>query len=353
MGCSGKRTRLAAQLSLPGTRRLKKLVALFSLLLLVSGYGLLSANPAHAFSCSATSLSTTVTVVPSSDGASYPDLILNPSPISCNGFSSYNDGLRVYGPPTVQTVLKGYAVEYMEIAGVRTNAPIPYPHGNQFCTWANTYCGSGNGSINLTPVKVKLKRSLYTPGMGGFSLAAGTSVLVLNQDQRSTACGGDGWCGNRFQFNMAYTLSAPLVVPSNTCVVNGESDQTVTLRSVAAADIQSHGTGRYPGESTNFHIDLTCDLHTVIKMKFTGTALSGASPANTVLANSNSSMDSIGFQILYKETPVTLNAAATTVVADSLAQESLNFTAYYYFKGGPEKNAGTITAQAIYTLEYQ
>lgn len=347
MECCGNKMSLATQV----TGGLKKRRALMSLLFLVCGYGLLSVSPAYAFGCSATSLSTTVSVVPSSEGAPYPDLILEPGTTSCSGDSGHNDGLRVYGPPTVQTVLKGYDVEYMEIAGVRTNAPIPYPNGNQFCTWPNTSCGSGNGTISLTPVKIKLKRSLYTPGMGGFSLPAGTSVLTLNQDQRSTVC--SGWCGDRYRYNMIYKLSAPLVVPSNTCVVNGESDQTVTLRSVAAADIQSHGTGRYPGESTNFHIDLTCDLHTVVKMKFTGTALSGASPANTVLANSNSNVDNIGFQILSNETPVTLNAAATTVVPDSRAQESLNYTAYYYFKGGSTINAGTVTAQAIYTLEYQ
>lgn len=351
MGCSGKRTRLAVQLTLSGTWCLRNLAVLFCLFLLVSGYGLFTANPAKAFNCSATSLSTTVTVVPSSDGAPYPDLILNPVTTTCNGAVSYNDGLRVYGPPTLQPVLKGYEVEYMEIAGVRTDAPIPFPNGNQFCTWPSTSCSSATGTYSLAPVKVKLKRSLYTPGMGGFSLPTGTSVLILNQDQRSTVC--SGWCGSRYQYNMNYILAAPLVVPSNTCVVNGESDQTVTLRTVAASEIQAHGTGRYLDESTDFKIDLTCDLHTVVKMKFTGTALSGTTPANTVLANSNSGVDNIGFQIVSNNMPVTLNAASTTVVADSSTQESLNYTAYYYFNGGSTINGGKITAQAIYTLDYQ
>ncbi|MEX3020288.1 fimbrial protein [Kluyvera sp. STS39-E] len=349
------RTILLKRISLPEAQWLKKLAPLSYLLLLGIGYGVISPNLAHAFECAGGIVSAKATLTPSSNGAPYPDIILTPSTISCDGKANYNDGLRVYGAPTVSGVLKGYEVTHLKIAGGDDiDAPIKLPNGNQYCTWPATNCRAGKTeTTRAAPVTITLKRESYTPGMGGFSLPTGTVVAVLNQDQRSTVCGG--WCGNRYRYNFTYKLSAPLVVPAHTCTVTSESDQSITLPAVSATNMQSHGTGRYSSESQAFHIDLACDIHTIVEMKFDGTAMSGSTPANTVLANTESGVNNVGFQILFNNDPLkpVILGATTTVVNDSAVQESLSYTAYYYFKGGASLNPGVITARAVYTLNYR
>ncbi|CAI1580083.1 fimbrial protein BcfF [Serratia fonticola] len=337
---------------------MKKQLALLFCLLFIGVFGLFQPRAALAFSCTSNGVSiggTGTYTVPI-------DVVLNKDSddiqlsnlsayTTCSGYLGYagaggapaNDALRTYGSSSFSSTLSSMGFTgYATIIGTRYNFPLPVGK----CIWVDGSCSyTASTSPTTAPVNIQIGMKRTSSGLpSGATLPAGTEIARFTVEQRGTLGGSAPTWGYGIK-TWVFILKNPLVIPAYTCSWTNPN-QTVKLSPVSAKNLRSNGAGRYP-DAKPFDINLTCEPQTTVTVKFEGTTIPGKTD---VLANTSSGNDSVGIQVLFKNIPV-VYGQDLQVIANSQAQESLNFNAYYYYNGG-DVSAGLVSSVATLTFKY-
>lgn len=255
---------------------------------------------------------------------------------TCVGFKGYSDALQVTGA-AISSHLTGIGFSgFINIFGSRYNFPL-----GTYCVWPDASCSRNfTDGINIpVNVQIGMQRTSFN-NLTGITIPAGTEIARFSVRQRSIST----WGWNK---TWVFILKNKLVVPAYTCTIKNPN-QTVNLPDVKATELKNNGAGRYPKDSP-FSINLACDPETTVSVKFEGTKMTGK---NDVLANISTGNENVGVQMLFKGNPVILGQNIQ-VINSSQNEESLPFSAYYFYNGAPGVHAGAVTATTTFTFTYQ
>lgn len=149
-----------------------------------------------------------------------------------------------------------------------------------------------------------------------------------------------GWSASTLKFSNL-TISLPTCTPK-------DSSLEVILPTTVQSEF-SGGVGSTTG-LTNFNLGFTCDKDISVRGKFTTTnALLDTS--NTVLGKTN---DTVGIQVIYKDSPLKLNEAQDFgTIGSTPGDLTIPLQAQYYRASTNSVQTGTIGATLSYVLEYQ
>lgn len=308
---------------------------------------------AMAFSCDASSGSTTIaasTVPLTTSGTSTASSNWT---TSCSGASpgGQQDAMRI-NSITLNPVFSnaGYDIDVSTGGTWRTR-----PNARYACLWpssnTNYNCSPTVGSgtkHNMRYVSVRLKR---TSAATFATIPSGTTIATIDIWQRSNGTWSNtgGWASVRLTIKLSGDLKS--VVP--TCDVK-DYDNAVTLPTVKSADLKAIGSGRYTAVKKPFTFAMECEYSPKVNITFTGTTMPGTN--DEVLANTLPGNDNVGLQLEYVNAyngDKTVVKAGTEMNLLSVADtnETLNFNAWYYYKGG-SVHGGKISAQSEFTFDY-
>lgn len=311
-----------------------------------------SIGVANAFKCTSNGQSIIVDVAPTDLYAAINGVTLNKnvsdilltdmsSYTTCSGLadSYYQNAVRTTSLTLADALTsRGYS-GYVVSGGTSSAGSI--------CIWPDNQC-SMNGTATA-PVNAQIHISRPTGsgawGGSGTTIPAGTEIARLEAEARDV---GSLYVNNPWHpITWIFQLQSDMVIPGYTCNID-YYDATVNLPKVDRWDMVKHGSGRYEYASAPFKFNLSCEQQTVVSIKFEGTVMNGES---SVLSNSLSGNDNIGIQIEFNDAEVELNSLLK-VVENAQDQETLNFKAYYYYRGG-NVNPGEIKAVATYLFSYE
>lgn len=273
---------------------------------------------------------------------------------TCSGSatSAQKDAMRIQSVTTNALFTNaGYSVEVALGGGAwQTASAVLYA-----CIWPgnntsyNCTAASSTNSGGTRSVKIRLRRSTN----GTFTtIPSGTTIATIVSYQRSngTWSGSGGWA----KITLTYKLNGDLnsVVP--TCEVK-DFDGTVQLPVVQSVDLIDHGIGRYATVKKPLKIALECEDDPKVNVTFNGTTMAGTN--DEVLANLETGNTNVGIQLEYVDSYSTTkktvkSGTAFQVLESAMSNETLNFNAYYYYKGGTIYG-GKIKSQAEFLFNYQ
>jgi type 1 fimbria pilin len=271
------------------------------------------------------------------DTQSYVTITDMASYVTCNGTTG--DNLKTL-TASINSTLASYGFTgVININGTRYDMPA-----SGYYIWPYPLSSATLNGTTALKVVLELKRATKGAWKTGVTLPAGTTIATFVAQQRS----GSSWGWND---TWTFKLNADLVIPAYTCNVTSEANRSVKLPRVNKSDLQSNGSGRYNGSKTQFSFNLDCDELATVKVSFSGPRMTGK---NDVLANQESGNDNVGVQVVPSgsSTAVKFDGSSTNVIDSALAQETLDFDAYYYYNGG-SVSGGPVRALATYTFDYE
>ena len=175
-------------------------------------------------------------------------------------------------------------------------------------------CGSTSNTnwyrVNTPKITVTLTRTaswVAKPLLNGDTLLK----LTVRRTDQSSSIG-----------TIVFRMSGDVAYP--TCEIKN-FDKNVTLPEVKRTDLVSYGTGRYPGVTKEFNINLECENSPKVNVTFDGDKMPGVA-SEDVLVNKLTGNDNVGVQILYGSNPLKIGEKVTVLNAAG-TNESLKFNA--------------------------